>query len=199
MSSERTVSWVRECHENVEAFWYRVSHLAGPAKQKSRVLHARDRKEASAPELGTTAQSVGTTGPQAIPFPRDPALRDQGLFMLFLDTLDISGGSYLRPSFLGWFLFPKVQSIMKCRKWHFLHGIYLKRKGKDCNHRSCCCPLAESTALFVSPRAFSGTVVDIDFSVPTRKKELATDCLCTLGLNPSPHFQLCWLVFSFRN
>ena len=84
-------------------------------------------------------------GPSIHPFPQvspqNPSLQDQGLLMLYFDMLSISGGSYLRPSFLGWFLFPKVQSIMKCQKWHFPHGIYLKRKGKDCNHRSCCCPL----------------------------------------------------------
>lgn len=42
---------------------------------------------------------------------------------------------------LAGFFSPKYRvKLWKCQKWHFLQSIYLKRKGEDCNPRSCCCP-----------------------------------------------------------
>lgn len=140
----RTVSWVRKCCENIEAFWSEFQiWLVLP--NRKRECFTPETQRAIWPKAKHHCSVCQCHRPSIHPFPQvssqNPAFQDQGLLMLYFVTLSISGGSYLRPSFLGWFLFPKVQSIMKCQKWHFLHGIYFKRKGKDCNHRSRCCPL----------------------------------------------------------
>lgn len=125
-------------------------------------------------------------------------LQDQGLLILCFDRLSILEAvtSGLAP--LTGFFSPKYEVLWKCQKQHFLHGIYLKRKGKDYNRRLCPLP-SQSQKLSSHHLVHYPEPCGHWFVLPTRKDIFALGCLCITWFKFLTHINLFFFFFNLQN
>lgn len=143
----------------------------------------------------TLNPSLSSDFPQIAPC----LLQDQGLLILCFDRLSVLEAvtSGLAP-LTGFFFPPKYEVLWKCQKQHFLHGIYLKRKGRDYNRRLCLLP-SQSQKLSSHHLVHYPEPCRHWFVPPTRKDIFALGCLCITWFKFLTHLKPFFFFLIFQN